>query len=103
MRYGVPRLVNGLVRDLFQEDGPAYYQDFLAYDVPELESLETDFAWVERLAAKALTDARDFAEMFQRELAAGRASKGKKLARIPDRSRGNREVASSRSRRGRSP
>ena len=34
MKYGVPRLVNGLVRDLFREDAAEYYRDLLAYAVP---------------------------------------------------------------------
>ena len=48
LKYGVPRLVNGLVRDLFREDAAALYQDFLRYSVPELESLEDEFTWVDR-------------------------------------------------------
>jgi cation diffusion facilitator CzcD-associated flavoprotein CzcO len=40
MRYGVPRLINGLVRDLFREDAAEHYRDLLAYAVPELETLE---------------------------------------------------------------
>jgi cation diffusion facilitator CzcD-associated flavoprotein CzcO len=54
MRYGVRRLVNGLARDLFREDAAAYYQDLLAYAVPELETLESASAWIDRLAAEAL-------------------------------------------------
>src|SRR5262249_57074949 len=57
MRYGVRRLVNGLARDLFREDAAAYYQDLLAYAAPELETLETAVAWVERFASDAV-DAR---------------------------------------------
>ena len=34
MRYGVRRLVNGLVRDLFREDAAEYYRDLLAYASP---------------------------------------------------------------------
>ena len=60
MKYGVPRLVNGLVRDLFREDAAAHYQDFLAYAVPELESLETDFDWIDRLAGDALNSVHEF-------------------------------------------
>jgi cation diffusion facilitator CzcD-associated flavoprotein CzcO len=51
MKYGVPRLVNGLVRDLFREDAGAHYRDLLAYAVPELQTLESASAWIERLAA----------------------------------------------------
>jgi hypothetical protein len=56
LRYGVPRLVNGLVRDLFREDADAYYRDLLAYAVPELETLESQFAWLDKLGDKALED-----------------------------------------------
>src|SRR6266436_1387255 len=55
MRYGVPRLVNGLGRDLFREDAAAYYRDLLAYAVPELETLESAFTWIDRLAAEAIS------------------------------------------------
>jgi cation diffusion facilitator CzcD-associated flavoprotein CzcO len=55
MKYGVPRLVDGLVRDLFREDAAAHYKDFLAYAVPELETLESGFTWIDRLATDALS------------------------------------------------
>ena len=55
LRYGVPRLVNGLVRDLFREDAAAYYRDLLAYAEPELETLDSAFAWLEKLGADSLT------------------------------------------------
>jgi cation diffusion facilitator CzcD-associated flavoprotein CzcO len=58
MKYGVPRLVNGLVRDLFLEDAAAHYQEFLAYAVPELESLESEFAWIDGLGVEALNGVR---------------------------------------------
>ena len=52
MKYGVRRLVNGLVRDLFREDAAEYYRDLLAYEVPELETLESAFTWIDRLGAE---------------------------------------------------
>jgi cation diffusion facilitator CzcD-associated flavoprotein CzcO len=55
MRYGVPRLINGLLRDLFLEDGATYYQDLLAYAEPELVTLESPFAWIDRLAGEAVS------------------------------------------------
>jgi FAD-dependent urate hydroxylase len=55
LKYGVPRLVNGLVRDLFREDAGAHYRDLLAYAVPELETLENPSAWVDRLAVEAIS------------------------------------------------
>lgn len=57
MRYGVRRLVNGLARDLFREDAAVYYRDLLTYAAPELETLETAVAWLERFASEAV-DAR---------------------------------------------
>jgi cation diffusion facilitator CzcD-associated flavoprotein CzcO len=54
MRYGVPRLVRGLVRDLFREDAATHYRDLLAYAVPELQTLESVFAWIDRLGAEAI-------------------------------------------------
>jgi cation diffusion facilitator CzcD-associated flavoprotein CzcO len=55
IKYGVSRLVNGLVRDLFREDAAAYYRDLLAYAEPELETLESASAWIDRLAVEALS------------------------------------------------
>jgi FAD-dependent urate hydroxylase len=70
MKYGVPRLVNGLVRDLFREDAAAYYRDLLAYAVPELETLESAFAWIDRLAAAALSGADKLLDDFDQALPA---------------------------------
>lgn len=60
IKYGVRRLVNGLARDLFREDSAGYYQDLLAYAVPELETLESEFEWFSRLGSEAL----DFENLF---------------------------------------
>jgi cation diffusion facilitator CzcD-associated flavoprotein CzcO len=76
MRYGVPRLVHGLVRDLFREDAAAHYGDLLAYAVPELQTLESAFAWIDRVASEAidacksvdLLDEVALAEVFQGKL-----------------------------------
>jgi hypothetical protein len=57
MKYGVPRLVNGLVRDLFMEDAAQHYQDLLAFKVPELETLQSAYEWIDGLGGEALTDA----------------------------------------------
>jgi cation diffusion facilitator CzcD-associated flavoprotein CzcO len=56
IKYGVRRLVSGLVRDLFREDVEHYYRDLLAYSDQELESLEAPLAWIDRLASEALGD-----------------------------------------------
>jgi cation diffusion facilitator CzcD-associated flavoprotein CzcO len=55
IKYGVRRLVNGLARDLFREDASAYYQDLLIYAVPELETLESAYAWISRLGSEAIS------------------------------------------------
>jgi FAD-dependent urate hydroxylase len=83
MKYGVPRLVNGLVRDLFREDAAAYYQDFLAYAVPELETLEGEFAWIDQLATDALSSVD---ELIKDELAF-KSSKRSRVKPIVARSR----------------
>jgi FAD-dependent urate hydroxylase len=58
MRYGVRRLVNGLVRDLFREDAAVYYRDLLTFAVPELATLESAYEWISRLGEDALTDVK---------------------------------------------
>jgi cation diffusion facilitator CzcD-associated flavoprotein CzcO len=77
MKYGVPRLINGLVRDLFREDATPYYRDLLSFAVPELKTLESAYGWFERLGAKALSarelidqlDQAGLANAFQDKLA----------------------------------
>jgi FAD-dependent urate hydroxylase len=54
IKYGVSRLVNGLVQDLFREDAAAYYKDLLAYAEPELETLENASVWIDRMAMEAM-------------------------------------------------
>jgi FAD-dependent urate hydroxylase len=54
IKYGVRRLVSGLVRDLFREDVAHHYRDLLAYSDQELESLEAPLAWIDRLASEAI-------------------------------------------------
>ena len=87
IKYGVPRLVGGLVRDLFREDAAAHYQDFLAYAVPELESLETEFEWIERMADEGLRSTHNLAKAVQRELAS--ASKEKLASHPSERAAGS--------------
>jgi len=69
IKYGVSRLVNGLVRDLFREDAPAYYRDLLAYAEPELETLENPSAWIDRLAVEALSAPKLTGDLDQTVLA----------------------------------
>jgi FAD-dependent urate hydroxylase len=54
IKYGVRRLVSGLVRDLFCEDADEYYRQLLAYSDQELESLEAPLSWIDRLASESL-------------------------------------------------
>lgn len=54
IRYGVRRLVNALVRDLFREDSASYHKDLLAFAVPELETVESPYSWLANLGADAL-------------------------------------------------
>jgi cation diffusion facilitator CzcD-associated flavoprotein CzcO len=54
MKYGVPRLVNGLVRDLFREDVDTYYRELLNYSEPELQTLDSPADWIDQLATDAL-------------------------------------------------
>jgi hypothetical protein len=56
MKYGVPRLVNGLVRDLFLEDAAQHYRDLVTYQVPELATLESMVDWISGLDGEALAD-----------------------------------------------
>jgi cation diffusion facilitator CzcD-associated flavoprotein CzcO len=56
MKYGVPRLVNGLVRDLFLEDATQHYEDLVAYKMPELATLESMYDWISGLDGEALAD-----------------------------------------------
>lgn len=56
MKYGVPRLVNGLVRDLFLEDAAQHYRNLAAFKVPELETLESMVDWIGSLGGEALAD-----------------------------------------------
>jgi cation diffusion facilitator CzcD-associated flavoprotein CzcO len=46
LKYGVPRLIRGLVRDLFWEDRAQHFQDLLGFAAPELETLDSEFEWI---------------------------------------------------------
>jgi cation diffusion facilitator CzcD-associated flavoprotein CzcO len=54
IKFGVPRLISGVVGDLFREDVALYYRDLGAYAVPELETLDTPLPWLKQLAVKAI-------------------------------------------------
>jgi FAD-dependent urate hydroxylase len=69
IRYGAPRLVRGLVSDLFREDADQHYRDLLAYSVRELETLESPAAWIERLTAEAISACQPIDEFDQLVLA----------------------------------
>jgi cation diffusion facilitator CzcD-associated flavoprotein CzcO len=84
IKYGMPRLINGLVRDLFREDAAAYYEELLAFSVPELEILESPYEWISRLGAEALDPNDDFASLLskrvrlERDAAPSRAKRNSK-------------------------
>jgi cation diffusion facilitator CzcD-associated flavoprotein CzcO len=107
MKYGMPRLVNGLVRDLFREDAAAYYRDLLAFAVPELETLESAYEWISRLGAEALDASLAIDDFDQALLASalqGRFASSdpshKTRGAISKRSRPARTAAHSRAKRG---
>ena len=55
----MPRLVNGLVGDLFREDAASLYGDLLAYSERELQTLDSEGDYIEQLAANALSSTRE--------------------------------------------
>jgi cation diffusion facilitator CzcD-associated flavoprotein CzcO len=69
IRYGAPQLINGLVRDLFQEDAAAYYRDLLAYREPELKTTDSESAWTGGLTAKTFTKGVTFHDLDATRLA----------------------------------
>jgi cation diffusion facilitator CzcD-associated flavoprotein CzcO len=89
IKYGVSRLINGLVRDLFREDAPAHYRNLLAYAEPELETLENPSVWIDRLAVEALSagklrgdhDRAALAKAHRCQSVTKRASRGKRRSR----------------------
>ena len=99
MKYGTRRLVNGLARDLFLEDSATYYQDLLTYAVPELETLEGAFAWIDRLASEAISldkliDQVDPAVLasFPGQLASQNPNGGAYVLPLPQRVRAKRGI-----------
>jgi hypothetical protein len=83
LKYGVPRLVSGVVRDLFREDATELYESLLAYSECELKSLERDGAYIDRLASEALSSVH---ELFD-DLAKRAAAKSSKRAVIAARAK----------------
>jgi len=68
LRYGIPRLVNGVMRDLFREDASTYYQELIAYAEPELHTVESEVGWIDGLAAAAISGARRLLDEFDKPL-----------------------------------
>lgn len=68
LRYGIPRLVNGVMRDLFREDASTYYQELIAYAEPELHTVESEVGWIDGLAAAAIGGARRLLDEFDKPL-----------------------------------
>jgi len=75
LKYGVPRLVQGLVRDIFREDAVEHYRDLLDFAVPELQTLERAHDWIDRVAAEAI-DACKPIDFFDQSILA-KARQGK--------------------------
>jgi cation diffusion facilitator CzcD-associated flavoprotein CzcO len=75
VKYGVPRLVRGLVRDLFQEDAAEHFRDLLGFTVPELETLERASEWIDRLATEAIDACTPIDHFDQAVLAEARNAK----------------------------
>jgi cation diffusion facilitator CzcD-associated flavoprotein CzcO len=86
LKYGVPRLVNGVVRDLFREDATELYESLLAYSECELKSLEGEGAYIDRLASEALSGVRELFDDLARR-AAAKSSKRAVIAARASRSK----------------
>ena len=59
----MPRLVHGLVRVCSKT--PPLYRDLVAYAVPELETLESPSAWIDRLATEAIGASKPIDDLDQ--------------------------------------
>jgi len=81
-KYGLRRLVNGLARDLFLEDAPTYYQDLLGYAEPELASLDSAVAWLDRFVSDAINPKKLIDQLDPTVLT--KAAGGKRASRNPD-------------------
>lgn len=87
MKYGVPRLVNGLVRDLFREDAEAHYRDLVRFEERELKTLDSAFEWIDRLAAEALSTRGLIDSLDQAVFAKARDPDDEPAAIVPGRRR----------------
>ena len=72
LKYGVPRLIRGLVRDLFQEDRARHFQNLLNFAVPELETLDSELEWIKDRHKLAVEEAT---KIVERGLAARAAAR----------------------------
>jgi FAD-dependent urate hydroxylase len=57
LKYGVPRLIRGLVRDLFREDRVEHFRGLLNFSVPELETLGDELEWFKDRRKQLLEEA----------------------------------------------
>jgi cation diffusion facilitator CzcD-associated flavoprotein CzcO len=78
LKYGVPRLVHGLVRDLFREDRAAHFQNLLGFAVPELETLDSELEWIKARRKLLVEEATKVVERGLTALATAESKKGKK-------------------------
>jgi cation diffusion facilitator CzcD-associated flavoprotein CzcO len=78
LKYGVPRLIGGLVRDLFWEDRAEHFQDLLNFAVPELETLDSEFEWIKDRRKKLFEEATKVVERGLVALAAAKSKRNSK-------------------------
>jgi len=108
IKYGVPRLVNGLARVLFREDADEYYRDLLAYSEPELKTLDSAFTWLSRLGTEAIdagksVDSAEGAVMHKRELEAAMSTVERALKFLKQKPKSESASKSTRGRGQRKP
>jgi cation diffusion facilitator CzcD-associated flavoprotein CzcO len=78
LKYGVPRLIRGLVRDLFREDRAEHFRDLLNFAVPELETLDSEFEWIKDRHKLVLEEATKVVERGLTALATERSKRNSK-------------------------
>ena len=78
LKYGLPRLIRGLVRDLFREDRAEHFRNLLSFAVPELETLDSEFDWIKGRRKRMVEDAT---KVVERGLAARAAARSRKTSK----------------------
>jgi cation diffusion facilitator CzcD-associated flavoprotein CzcO len=72
LKYGVPRLIHGLVRDLFREDRVEHFRELLNFNVPELETLGSELEWFKDRRKQLLDETTKVVERGLTALATGK-------------------------------